>query len=135
MQVRAYRCDNCGKIKIDDEITGIMPSQDMFDLMNSYPETKKLDRTNIHFCLSCYDIAVIKPIDTECTRQKNRIRNIENWLSSYPDDDNTARKSELKTLEQSLLSRGTFAFTHKVKELSFGLRQACVKNFNNKKIG
>jgi ribosomal protein S26 len=59
MKVKAYRCDKCGRVRPEDEIMGITPIEDMFEALRSFPLCEKLDETNVHFCITCYDSDVI----------------------------------------------------------------------------
>jgi len=70
MKVTAYLCDCCGSIKIDDEIVGINPVEDMFDKQLSFPITHKLDKTNVHGCHACYREIVDIPASA-ISRKKN----------------------------------------------------------------
>lgn len=70
MKVNAYRCDNCGEIKPDDNVYGVSKQQDLFDMMASYPDTKKLDDTNVHCCLACYRAFVDIPAQNMSNRKR-----------------------------------------------------------------
>lgn len=70
MKVNAYRCDVCFKIRLSKHIVGITPIVDMFDKLKSYPEIKNLDKTTVHYCISCYSDKVIIPSST-INRKKN----------------------------------------------------------------
>lgn len=59
-KVNAYRCNYCGQIKEEKSITGILPTEDLFDKLNGYPITNKLDKTEVHFCTDCYNAAVLR---------------------------------------------------------------------------
>lgn len=71
MKVPAYRCDFCGNIFEADEVKGIMPIEDMFSAIESFPSTDKLDKTNVHHCIECSRVHVIIPADRECPRRKD----------------------------------------------------------------
>lgn len=60
MKVQAYRCDFCGHIRPDEEITGVIPSEDMFEKIKSFPISMNNDKTNVHFCITCYNKIVIE---------------------------------------------------------------------------
>lgn len=70
MKVDAYRCNYCGHIKDSDEITGINPTEDMFNKLDSYPITTKLHTTNIHFCIECYKDKVVKAAEIAIDRKR-----------------------------------------------------------------
>jgi len=59
MKVEAYRCDYCGQIRELDEMTGVIPIEDMFDRMASYPICN-CEKTNVHFCTTCYGKVVLQ---------------------------------------------------------------------------
>lgn len=59
MKVEAYRCDNCGQIREYEEMTGIMPIEDIFTRILSFPVCK-CEKTNVHFCNSCYSKVVLQ---------------------------------------------------------------------------
>lgn len=69
--IDAYRCDACGIIKIEDEVVGIIPTEDLFDRMNSYPTTHRVNKTTVHYCLDCYRRDVLDIADRYCSRKAN----------------------------------------------------------------
>ena len=71
--VTAYRCDYCFQIKLDTEIVGIIPTEDLFDRLRSYPTTSKSHKTQIHYCLECYKHNVLNMVEKFVTRKKNEI--------------------------------------------------------------
>lgn len=60
MKVEAFRCDYCGNIRPDDEITGVNPIEDLHDRMLSFPIMANNTKTNVHFCTTCYNKVVIE---------------------------------------------------------------------------
>jgi predicted RNA-binding Zn-ribbon protein involved in translation (DUF1610 family) len=60
MKVEAYRCDRCGFIKQDDAIQGIIPSEDIFEKLESFPICPNPAKTSVHVCTECYDKEVVQ---------------------------------------------------------------------------
>jgi hypothetical protein len=73
MKVEAYRCDCCGYVKEESEMTGIMPVEDMFDRMKSFPICTNPTKTTVHFCLSCYQRNVIEKVRTVDRKKDERL--------------------------------------------------------------
>jgi hypothetical protein len=53
-KIEAYICDCCGSIVPEAEAVGIIPTEDAFDRMFSYPVEMSPRKTNIHHCIKCY---------------------------------------------------------------------------------
>lgn len=62
MKVQAYRCDHCGRIREDDCIIGVIPSEDLFERLKSFPITSNNDKTNCHYCTTCYEAVVLSAL-------------------------------------------------------------------------
>lgn len=88
MKVEAFRCDYCGHVKEENEMTGVIPMEDMFEKLKSFPICNNPAKASVHFCLSCYQKAVIEKIRT-MDRKKDE------------------RGYELKLLELSYLLKST----------------------------
>jgi len=71
MKTEAYICDKCGGIFREEEIQGFLPTVDMFDPSKSYPVTYQPDKTDFHFCLECYRVNVINPVENHTNRAKD----------------------------------------------------------------
>jgi hypothetical protein len=54
-KVIAYICNHCGAIREERAILGIMPTEDIFDRMSSFPFTKSLEKTTVHGCTECFN--------------------------------------------------------------------------------
>lgn len=53
MKIKAYRCDYCGTIQIEDNIVGILDIADLFNSLESFPSHKDPERCRVHHCLDC----------------------------------------------------------------------------------
>jgi hypothetical protein len=60
-KVHAFKCDYCGKIVEYDEIVGVSPLEDMFDVLASFEVVKNPDKADIHFCVAHYADLVTGP--------------------------------------------------------------------------
>lgn len=61
MKVEAYRCDRCGNLRPYEAITGINPTEDLFDRMASFPVVSNPAKVNFHVCNECYHSQVLEP--------------------------------------------------------------------------
>lgn len=71
MKIEAYKCDYCGKLAPGDEAVGIGPIEDMFAAIESYPVIMNPARAEIHHCLECYDVQVLRPASNQHDRRKD----------------------------------------------------------------
>lgn len=105
MKVDAYRCDNCGEIKIEKYIVCIIPTEDLFSRIDSYPIAKRLNESNVHFCLD------------KCFRDVQHKAGYE--AARFYDEDGKAKV---------LRHRDEALYKQKLKELTYGLKQTCINN-------
>lgn len=54
-KVIAYKCNHCGVIKEARAILGILPTENIFDALDSFPLVKDLDKTTVHGCTECFN--------------------------------------------------------------------------------
>lgn len=70
-KVIAYRCDFCGLIKPDRYITGINPTEDMFNTLEGYPVVTNNEKTGVHICTDCYNENVMRTAGVAVNRKRN----------------------------------------------------------------
>lgn len=69
MKVTAYRCDACNNLIVDEEAVGIVPQEDLFNRLLSWPTDMHPERCNIHYCLDCYREKVLVPASAQADRR------------------------------------------------------------------
>lgn len=70
-KVEAYICDHCGNIFQSDEVWGISPVEDLFDMLAGYPSVKNPAKAACHCCIGCFRMYAIQPAENECNRRYN----------------------------------------------------------------
>lgn len=76
--VKAVRCNYCGNIRPLDEIVGIIATEDMFNKLKSFPTVfteTLIQRTNVHYCTTCYYNHVTKVITIDKGRDPEGYEN------------------------------------------------------------
>lgn len=71
MKVKAYECDKCGAIHKEDKIQGFLASQDMFDVLKSFPICPDADKSDFHYCMDCARAYVLNPTEAASNRAKD----------------------------------------------------------------
>lgn len=71
MKVKAYRCDYCGKLQLEDDVVGVLDIADLFDTLKSYPMCINPEKANVHHCTECSRQHVMIPADREAPRKKD----------------------------------------------------------------
>lgn len=73
--VKAVRCNSCGNIYEQSEIVGIIACEDLYDKLKSYPTVfteSLIQRTNVHYCVRCYNEKVINKIIVDKGREPDK---------------------------------------------------------------
>jgi hypothetical protein len=68
-KIPGYICDNCRKIYDYKDVVGIEPVEDMHDKFKSFPIISNPDKAAIHFCLSCFKMAVDEPLKNDIYKE------------------------------------------------------------------
>lgn len=72
MIVEAYKCDYCNIIQDAEYMTAVNPVEDLFDHSKSYPSHQTLlHKYPVHFCLECYRVNVLIPVENKTNRKKD----------------------------------------------------------------
>lgn len=134
-KVIAYRCNYCHIIKDESEIFGIIPTEDLFNKILSYPSINKLDKTNVHYCVECYKNNVTIIAGSFVSKQTFKYKilvypvelkphfNVLDFKTFCKIANITNLKSKMATVKEKELE-----YQNKVKELSYSLREKCVSN-------
>lgn len=70
MKVIAYITNCCNKLKPEDEVFGVKSSPNIFDIELSI-STVSPEKSNIHYCIECYNVRVIDCCKRTIHRKNN----------------------------------------------------------------
>lgn len=99
MKVTAFKCDSCKRIMEPESVVSvvkILPSLFGGDLLTKvYSSNLDPDKSNIHYCMDCYNLYVTKPVDLFRIKDKQKKDAV---LKEYKDSfiDNVVKNSTLK---------------------------------------
>lgn len=78
MKVQAYLTSCCNQLKDEDNVYGVIQTPDLFDIYKSYT-TVKPAKSNIHYCVDCYNTMVVEATQ-KLVRRKNNEENYQEKL-------------------------------------------------------
>ena len=71
MKVEAYIVDCCKELRLEKHTIGIVPTEDLYDIINSYPSIANPAKAIVHHCMQCYRKDVLTPAGLQVDRKKD----------------------------------------------------------------